>query len=136
MEPVVDYTFTKKAGPKVLANKAAKDVKVEASTIKKKDKKIRTSITFHRPKTLQKARNPKYPCISALQRNKLDHYQILKYPLTTESARLKTTTRRKSKMYNIQTEKVNTLINVDRFTLCPDYLLRNYSGLGISEVNS
>ncbi|KAI3909752.1 hypothetical protein MKW98_014169, partial [Papaver atlanticum] len=89
---------TKKVDPKVLANKAAKAVKAGASTIKKKAKKIRTSITFHRPKTLQKARNPKYPCISALPRNKLDHYQILKYPLTTESARLKTTTRRKSRM--------------------------------------
>ncbi|KAI3832682.1 hypothetical protein MKW98_002228 [Papaver atlanticum] len=122
MEPVVDYTFTKKADPKVLANKAAKDVKAGASTIKKKAKKICTSITFHRPKTLQKARNPKYPCISALPRNKLDHYQILKYPLTTESARLKTTRRRKSRM----------LSRRYRFTLCPDYLLRNYSGLGIS----
>ncbi|PPD94709.1 hypothetical protein GOBAR_DD08245 [Gossypium barbadense] len=30
-------------------------------------------------------RNPKYPCISAPPRNKLDHYQILKFPLTTES---------------------------------------------------
>ncbi|RZC93227.1 hypothetical protein C5167_029300 [Papaver somniferum] len=70
----------------VLDNKASKAVKAGASTIKKKAKNICTSVTFHRPKTLQKARNPKYPCISALPRNKLDHYQILKYPLTTESA--------------------------------------------------
>ncbi|RZC77893.1 hypothetical protein C5167_002079, partial [Papaver somniferum] len=70
----------------VLANKDSKALKAGASTIKKKAKNICTSVTFHRPKTLQKARNPKYPCISALPRNKLDHYQILKYPLTTESA--------------------------------------------------
>ncbi|KAI3935001.1 hypothetical protein MKW98_009920 [Papaver atlanticum] len=92
------HVVTKKADPKVLANKASKAVKAGASTIKKKAKKIRTSITFHRPKILQKERNPKYPCISALPRNKIDHYQILKYPLTTESARLKTTIRRKSRM--------------------------------------
>ncbi|KAF2318689.1 hypothetical protein GH714_010086 [Hevea brasiliensis] len=47
---------------------------------------VRTEITFHRPKTLKKERNPKYPHIRAPPRNKLDHYQILKYPLTAESA--------------------------------------------------
>ncbi|KAL0927243.1 hypothetical protein M5K25_001407 [Dendrobium thyrsiflorum] len=61
-------------------------VKSGASSIKKKTKKIRTSVTFHRPKTLNKPGEPKYPTISALPRNKLNHYQILKYPLTTESA--------------------------------------------------
>ncbi|RZC70579.1 hypothetical protein C5167_033750 [Papaver somniferum] len=80
------HVVTKKVDPKVQDNKADKAVKVGASTIKKKAKKIRTSVTFHRPKTLQKARNPKYPRISAPPRNKLDHYQILKYILTTESA--------------------------------------------------
>ncbi|RZC72397.1 hypothetical protein C5167_035567 [Papaver somniferum] len=80
------HVVTKKADPKVLANKASKAVKAGASTIKKKAKNICTSVIFHRPKTLQKARNPKYQYISALPRNKLDHYQILKYPLTTESA--------------------------------------------------
>ncbi|XP_026377814.1 60S ribosomal protein L23A-like [Papaver somniferum] len=83
---VLVVTVTKKADPKVLANKASKAVKAGASTIKKKAKNICTSVIFHRPKTLQKARNPKYQYISALPRNKLDHYQILKYPLTTESA--------------------------------------------------
>ncbi|KAM0023956.1 putative ribosomal protein L25/L23 [Helianthus debilis subsp. tardiflorus] len=56
------------------------------STFKKKAKKIRTKVTFHRPRTLKTNRNAKYPRISALPRNKLDHYQVLKYPLTTESA--------------------------------------------------
>ncbi|RZC77110.1 hypothetical protein C5167_001262 [Papaver somniferum] len=79
------HVVTKKADPKVQANKTSKAVKAGASTIKKKAKKIRTSVTFHRPKTLQKARNPKYLRISAPPRNKLDHYQILKYTLTTES---------------------------------------------------
>ncbi|KAI3845410.1 hypothetical protein MKW98_029061 [Papaver atlanticum] len=135
---------SKKADPKVQANKAAKAVKSGASTIKKKAKKIRTSVTFHRPKTLQKARNPKYPRISAPPRNKLDHYQILKYPLTTESAMKKIednntlvfivdirADKKKikdavKKMYDIQTKKVNTLIRPDGtkkayVRLTPDY---------------
>nr|CAB3485028.1 unnamed protein product [Digitaria exilis] len=74
----------KKADAKTQALKVAKAVK--SGAVKKKTKKIRTSVTFHRPKTLKKPRDPKYPRISTPGRNKLDQYQILKYPLTTESA--------------------------------------------------
>lgn len=120
--------FTKKVDPKVQAVKAAKAVKSGASSLKKKVKKIRTSVTFHRPRTLKKERNPKYPRISAPPRNKLDQYQILKYPLTTESAMKKIednntlvfivdlrADKKKikdavKKMYDIQAKKVNTLI--------------------------
>ncbi|RVW49389.1 60S ribosomal protein L23a [Vitis vinifera] len=77
---------TKKADPKTHAAKTAKALKSGTATFKKKAKKIRTSVTFHRPRTLKKDRNPKYPRISAPSRNKLDQYQVLKYPLTTESA--------------------------------------------------
>lgn len=112
---------------KAQAAKVAKAMK-SGPTFKKKAKKIRTSVTFHRPKTLKKDRNPKYPRISAPPRNKLDHYQILKYPLTTESAMKKIednntlvfivdirADKKKikdavKKMYDIQTKKVNTLI--------------------------
>ena len=74
----------KKGDAKAQAAKVAKAVK--AGSIKKTAKKIRTSVTFHRPKTLSTARDHKYPRISTPGRNKLDQYQILKYPLTTESA--------------------------------------------------
>ncbi|RZB62982.1 60S ribosomal protein L23A isoform C [Glycine soja] len=133
----------KKADPKAQALKTAKAVK-SGATLKKKTKKIRTSVTFHRPKTLKKDRNPKYPRISAPPRNKLDHYQILKYPLTTESAMKKIednntlvfivdlrADKKKikdavKKMYDIQTKKVNTLIRPDGtkkayVRLTPDY---------------
>lgn len=118
---------SKKADAKTQAAKVAKAVK-SGATFKKKAKKIRTKVTFHRPKTLKKDRNPKYPRISAPPRNKLDHYQILKYPLTTESAMKKIednntlvfivdirADKKKikdavKKMYDIQTKKVNTLI--------------------------
>ena len=48
--------------------------------------------TFWRPKTLWLRRQPKYPWKSTPRRNKLDHYAIIKFPLTTESAMKKTTT--------------------------------------------
>ena len=117
----------KKADPKAQALKTAKAVK-SGQAIKKKTKKIRTTVTFHRPKTLSRERNPKYPRISATPRNKLDHYQILKFPLTTESAMKKIednntlvfivdlrADKKKikdavKKMYDIQAKKVNTLI--------------------------
>lgn len=44
--------------PKAQALKTAKAVK-SGLTSKKKAKKIRTSVTFHCPKTLKKVRNPK-----------------------------------------------------------------------------
>ncbi|KAG8488469.1 hypothetical protein CXB51_016183 [Gossypium anomalum] len=120
----------KKSDPKAQALKAAKAVK-SGATFKKKAKKIRTKVTFHRPRTLKKDRTPKYPRISAPPRNKLDHYQILKFPLTTESAMKKIednntlvfivdirADKKKikdavKKMYDIQAKKVNTLIRPD-----------------------
>ncbi|KAE8670467.1 60S ribosomal protein L23a [Hibiscus syriacus] len=126
----VYYAVEKKADPKAQALKAAKAVK-SGPTFKKKAKMIRTKVTFHRPRTLKKDRNPKYPRISAPPRNKLDHYQILKFPLTTESAMKKIednntlvfivdirADKKKikdavKKMYDIQAKKVNTLIRPD-----------------------
>lgn len=125
-DPAKKSDVAKKSDPKAQALKAAKAIKKTGPV--KKAKKIRTSVTFHRPKTLKKDRNPKYPRISAPARNKLDQYQILKYPLTTESAMKKIednntlvfivdirADKKKikdavKKMYDIQTKKVNTLI--------------------------
>merc|ERR1711974_247643 len=49
-------------------------------------RKVRTSVHFHRPKTLELRRNPKYPRHSTHRVSKLDQFRILKHPLTTESA--------------------------------------------------
>ncbi|KAK7797348.1 hypothetical protein U0070_002064 [Myodes glareolus] len=73
-----------KAEAKAKALKAKKAVLKGVHSHKKK--KIRTSPTFRRPKTLRLRRQPKYPRKSAPRRNKLDHYAIIKFPLTTESA--------------------------------------------------
>nr|XP_025851403.1 60S ribosomal protein L23a-like [Vulpes vulpes] len=108
-----------------------------------KKKKIRTSPTFRRPKTLRLGRQPKYPRKSAPRRNKLDQYAI-KFPLTTESAMKKTEDNNTlvfivdvkankhqikqavKKLYDIDVAKVNTLIRPDGekkayVRLAPDY---------------
>ncbi|XP_039035993.1 60S ribosomal protein L23a-like [Hibiscus syriacus] len=144
MSPAKVDNSKKKADPKAQAVKAAKAVKSGVTFKKAKPKKIRTKVTFHRPRTLKKDKNPKYPRISAPPRNKLDQYQILKYPLTTESAMKKIednntlvfivdirADKKKikdavKKMHDIQTKKVNTLIRPDGtkkayVRLTPDY---------------
>ena len=82
---------TKKEAPAPPKTEAkAKALKAKKAVLKgvhsHKKKKIRTSPTFRRPKTLRLRRQPKYPRKSAPRRNKLDHYAIIKFPLTTESA--------------------------------------------------
>ncbi len=94
----------------------------------KTKKKIRTTVHFHRPKTLSLERKPKYPRRSAPRTNKLDQFAIIKHPLTTESAMKKIednntlvfiTDIRASKaqikiavkkLYSIDVAKVNTLV--------------------------
>ena len=69
---------------KAEALKAKKAVLKGRHTIIKR--KVRTKVVFYRPKTLKKPRQPKYPRRSAPRRNKMDHYSIIRHPLTTESA--------------------------------------------------
>ncbi|CAD7674062.1 unnamed protein product [Nyctereutes procyonoides] len=104
--------------------------KAKAKALKAK-KAIHVSPTFQRPKTLLSLRQPKYPQKSAPRRNKLDHYAIIKLPLTTESAMKKTEDNNTlvfivdikanehqikqavKKLYDIDMAKVNTLIRPD-----------------------
>ncbi|KAI9218106.1 ribosomal protein L23/L15e core domain-containing protein [Blastocladiella britannica] len=51
-----------------------------------KARKIRTSSTFHLPKTLRLTRKPKYSRKSAPSAPRLNSLNTLKYPLTTETA--------------------------------------------------
>merc|ERR1711864_31968 len=81
-------------------------------------KKVRTSVKFYRPQTFRPARAPKYPKKSTPKRNKMDAYNIIKHPLTTESA--------VKKLYDINISKVNTLVRPtgDKkayVRLAPDY---------------
>ncbi|XP_045881515.1 60S ribosomal protein L23a-like [Meles meles] len=133
------------APPKAEAKaKALKTKKVVLKGVHSHKKKIRPSPTFRRPKTLRLRRQPKYPRKSAPRRNKLDHYAIIKIPLTTESAMKKIEDdntlvfivdvkankhqikQAVKKLYDIDVAKVNTLIRPDGekkayVRLAPDY---------------
>ncbi|XP_041623116.1 60S ribosomal protein L23a-like [Vulpes lagopus] len=135
------------APPKAKAETKAKALKAKKAVLKgvhSHKKKIHTSPTFQRPKTLRLRRQPKYSQKSVPRRNKLDHYAIIKFPLTTESAMKKIEDNNTlvftvdvkankhqikqamKKLYDTDVTKVNTLIRSDGETkayvqLSPDY---------------
>merc|ERR1712195_74413 len=105
---------------------------------------------FHRPKTLRLLRNPKYLRRSVPRVNKLDQYQILKFPLTTESAMKKIEdnntlvfivdtrankrqiTEAVRRMYEIKTAKVNTLVRPDGSKKAYVRLTTDYDALDVA----
>ncbi|XP_009701412.1 PREDICTED: 60S ribosomal protein L23a, partial [Cariama cristata] len=130
----------------------AKALKAKKAVLKgvhsHKKKKIRTSPTFRRPKTLRLRRTTKKPTEKQVRRGslscRLDHYAIIKFPLTTESAMKKIEDNNTlvfivdvkankhqikqavKKLYDIDVAKVNTLIRPDGekkayVRLAPDY---------------
>eukprot|EP00126_Sphaerothecum_destruens_P013563 Sdes_comp23219_c0_seq1m21510 len=137
-----------KGAAKTVALKAQKTVQkgVHAKNVRK----IRTSVTFHRPTTLRLARAPKYPRRSAPRVNKLDQFQIVRYPLATESAMRKiedfntlvfVVDKRASKpqikaavkrLYDIECEKVNTLIRPDGNKKAYIRLTADYDALDVA----
>jgi large subunit ribosomal protein L23Ae len=97
----------------------------------KKVKKVITSATFRRPKTLRLPRTPKYPRRSVPRAPRLDAYKVIQYPLNTEAALKKMeddntlvfvcdVTANKAqikdavkKLYDVAVVKVNTLVRPD-----------------------
>lgn len=91
-------------------------------------RKVRNSVTFHRPKTLRLPRVPRYPRKSIPHAPRMDAYRTIVAPLNTESAMkkieehntlvfivdLKSNKRQikeaVKKLYNVQALSVNTLI--------------------------
>merc|ERR1712162_85278 len=118
--------------------------------VKTVTKKIRTNIRFHLPKTLSKPREGKYPRKYRASPNRLDRYQILKYPLTTESAMKKIEENNTlvfiidvraskvqikeaiKKMYDIDTQKINTLIRPDGHKKAYVRLTQDYDALDVA----
>jgi len=107
-------------------------------------KKVRTAVKFRRPKTLRLKRAPKFPKNSTPNRDRMDAYSVIKYPLTTESSMKKIEDNNTlvfivnlkankpqireavKKLYEIDVCKVNTLIRPDGIKkayvrLAPDY---------------
>ena len=97
-----------------------------------KKARVRTQVHFYRPKTFKPARDEKYKRKAVPKRQKMDKFRVIKFPLTTESAMKKIednntlvfivdvlANKRQIKeavksMYDIQCQKVNTLIRCGR----------------------
>merc|ERR1711908_1407 len=107
--------------------KAGENAKKVAKGISTTAKKVRTGVKFHLPKTLKLDRNPKYPRKYRPRTNHLDRYQILKYPLTTESAMKKI-------------EENNTLVFVVDVraskTQIKDAIKKMYEPIDVSKINT
>jgi len=104
---------------------------VQHGTFTKRHTSARYNVHFRKPKTKTLARDPKYPRRSVPKKNHLNQHSILKHPLATESAMRKVEENNTlvfivdpranktqikyaiKKMYNLDTEKVNTLIRPD-----------------------
>jgi large subunit ribosomal protein L23Ae len=126
-----DATKGKKAAPKGTkqANAAAKAAL--KGTNGTKQRKVRLSASFHRPKTLVLSRSPKYPRKAIPHLPRLDEHKVVLFPLNTESAMKKMEENNTlvfivdikankaqiklalKKLYDIDTVKINTLIRPD-----------------------
>lgn len=107
--------------------KAAKKAAL-AGTHAHRSRKVRYSVSFHRPKTLRLPRNPRYPRKSIPHAPRMDEHRTIVSPLNTESAMKKIeehntlvflvdvrANKRQikeavKKLWDVQTASVNTLI--------------------------
>ncbi|XP_050345650.1 60S ribosomal protein L23a [Nymphalis io] len=141
-------------GQKKVVKPVVKALKTQRKVVKgehgKRVRKIRTSVHFRRPKTFEPPRNPKYPRKSLPKRNRMDAYNIIKYPLTSEAAMKKIednntlvfivhTSSNKhhikaavKKLYDINVAKVNTLIRPDGKKKAYVRLARDYDALDVA----
>ncbi|KAG0194905.1 60S ribosomal protein L25 [Apophysomyces sp. BC1034] len=96
-------------------------------------RKIRTSTTFHIPKTLKLARKPKFARKSIPHANRMDQYRVIRNPLNTETSMKKIeehntltfivdvkANKRQIKdavkrLYDVEAAKINTLIRPDGY---------------------
>ncbi|KAF8228710.1 hypothetical protein L208DRAFT_1424367 [Tricholoma matsutake] len=119
-----------KSAPKESKAKAAKKAALQG-VHSHTSRKTRTSVSFHRPKTLRLARDPKYPRKSIPHVPRMDQFRTIVSPLNTESAMKKIeehntlvfivdlrSNKRQikdavKKLYDVQAAKVNTLIRPD-----------------------
>merc|ERR1712054_335759 len=131
--------------------KATAAAKAITKGTKTQEKKVRTNIRFHLPKTLAKERDPKYPRKYRARPTRLDRYQILKYPLTTESAMKKIEENNTlvfivdvrasklqikeaiKKMYEpIDVSKINTLVRPDGQKKAYVHLTQDFDALDVA----
>ena len=118
--------------------------------ISKKGTRIHTKVHFYKPKTLKASRKPKYERKSTPKKTGLDTFSVIKYPLTTESSmkliedsntlvfivdikankrQIKAAVR---ELYNIECEKVNTLITPRGLKKSYVRLSKDYDALDVA----
>merc|ERR1739847_62484 len=113
-------------------------------------KKVRTSVHFRRPATLRLPRNPKCPSKSSARAPRLDQFSTIKHPLTTESTMKKIEDNNTlvfivdilankpqiraavKKMYEVEIQKVNTLIRPDGAEKAYVKLAADYDALDVA----
>ncbi|XP_068148902.1 large ribosomal subunit protein uL23 [Drosophila tropicalis] len=141
---------TAKAKAIALLNAKKVQTKIIKGAFGTRTRKVRTNVHFRRPTTLKLPRHPKYPRKSVPTRNRMDAYNIIKYPLTTEAAMKKiednntlvflTHLRANKnhvraavrKLYDIKVAKVNILIRPDGQKKAYVRLARDYDALDIA----
>ncbi|KAJ3128699.1 60S ribosomal protein L23A [Nowakowskiella sp. JEL0407] len=122
---------TKAPAKSAPGKKAVAAKKAALKGTRKIQKKVITTTTFHRPKTLRLPRVPKYPRRGVAKVPSLDHYAVLRFPLNTESAMKKIednntlvficdvrANKRQIKeavkaLYKVDAARINTLIRPD-----------------------
>lgn len=144
-----------KAKPTATAVKKATAAKkaVQQGSFNTSKNRIRTNVTFHRTKTLIRARDAKFPKLSKPRRKQpeaLDASDIILHPLTTESAMKKIEDnntlvfivgKRSTKpaiklavnrLYDIECARVNTLIRPDGQKKAYVRLTEDYDALDVA----
>merc|ERR1712012_665896 len=146
-----DKSKDKSGAPAKHVRKALKvQKKVVKGTHGTRVKKVRTTVHFRRPKTYRPARDPKFPRKAIPKRNRMDAYNIIKHPLTTESAMKKIEDNNTlvficnikankhqvkaavKKLYDINVSKVNTLIRPDGQKKAYVRLASDYDALDVA----
>ncbi|KAH9828289.1 60s ribosomal protein l25 [Teratosphaeria destructans] len=129
MAPKSSTKGGKSSKPSAKANQAAKATLRGVNS--HKVSKVRTSTSFHQPKTLTLSRTPRYPRKSIPSQPRLDAGKVIIHPLNTESAMKKIeenntlvfivdvkSNKRQieqalKKLYDVDVVRINTLIRPD-----------------------
>jgi len=137
LTPLQKRRQLKERSKQLAINKALKIAKASNKLIKGADgerqrtRKLRPTVHFKRPRTFRPKRNPKFPRKSIPSRNRMDAYNVIQYPLTTEAAMKKIEDNNTlvfivhlksnkfhvkaavKKLYEVEVAKVNTLVRPD-----------------------
>merc|ERR1719456_1720242 len=117
-----------KGDSKTKAKGVAKAITKGVKTVQKK---IRTGVRFHLPKTLAKPREGKYPLTTESAMKKIEENNTLVFIVDTRASKVQIKEAIK-KMYDIDTQKINTLIRPDGQKKAYVRLTQDYDALDVA----